>query len=69
MLHLTMIKSWQPKGLKLFYTTGSTAKIQAHHTDKIHDILQALALNIITCTIAIAENKLLLTKTNSIDII
>jgi toxin HigB-1 len=37
-----MIKTWRHKGLKLFYDTGSKAKIQANHADKIHDILQAL---------------------------
>jgi len=37
-----MIKSWRHKGLKLFYDTGSTAKIQRKHADKLHDILQAL---------------------------
>ena len=37
-----MIKSWRHKGLKLFYDTGSTSKIQAKHADKLHDILQAL---------------------------
>lgn len=37
-----MIKSWQHKGLKLFYETGSTAKINAQHADKLHDILQVL---------------------------
>lgn len=37
-----MIKSWQHKGLKLFYDTGSTAKIQHKHADRLHDILQAL---------------------------
>ena len=37
-----MIKSWRHKGLKLFYDTGSTAKIQHKHSDKLHDILQAL---------------------------
>ena len=37
-----MIKSWRHKGLRLFYETGSTAKIQAKHADKLHDILQAL---------------------------
>ena len=37
-----MIKSWKHKGLKLFYDTGNTAKIQPKHADKIHDILQAL---------------------------
>lgn len=37
-----MIKSWQHKGLKLFYQTGSIAKINAQHADKIHDILQVL---------------------------
>lgn len=42
MLQFNMIKSWQHKGLKLFYETGSTAKIQAKYADKLHDILQAL---------------------------
>jgi toxin HigB-1 len=37
-----MIKSWRHKGLKLFYDTGSIAKIQHKHADKLHDILQAL---------------------------
>jgi toxin HigB-1 len=37
-----MIKSWQHKGLKLFYDTGSTAKIQKKHANKLHSILQAL---------------------------
>ena len=37
-----MIKSWRHKGLKLFYDTGNTAKIQHKHADKLHDILQAL---------------------------
>lgn len=37
-----MIKTWRHKGLKLFYETGSTAKINANHADKLHDILQAL---------------------------
>ena len=37
-----MIKSWKHKGLKLFYETGSTAKINPAHADKLHDILQAL---------------------------
>ena len=37
-----MIKSWRHKGLKLFYDTGSTAKIQKNHANKLHDILQAL---------------------------
>lgn len=37
-----MIKSWQHKGLKLFYETGSTAKINAQYADKLHDILQVL---------------------------
>jgi toxin HigB-1 len=41
-LHLLMIKSWRHKGLKLFYTTGSKAKIQPNHASKLHDILQAL---------------------------
>ena len=37
-----MIKTWKHKGLKLFYDTGSTAKIQKKHENRIHDILQAL---------------------------
>lgn len=37
-----MIKSWRHKGLKLFYETGNTAKIQVKHADKLHDILQVL---------------------------
>lgn len=37
-----MIKGWRHKGLKLFYDTGSVAKIQSKHADKLHDILQAL---------------------------
>jgi proteic killer suppression protein len=37
-----MITSWKHKGLKLFYETGSTAKIKPAHADKLHDILQAL---------------------------
>lgn len=37
-----MIRSWRHKGLKLFYETGSTAKIQSNHANKLHDILQAL---------------------------
>lgn len=37
-----MIKSWRHKGLKLFYATGSTAKINANHADRLHDILQVL---------------------------
>lgn len=37
-----MIKSWKYKGLKSFYETGNTAKIQAKHADKLHDILQVL---------------------------
>jgi proteic killer suppression protein len=37
-----MIKSWSHKGLRLFYETGNTAKINAKHADKLHDILQVL---------------------------
>lgn len=37
-----MIKSWRHKGLKLFYDTGSKAKINANHADRLHDILQVL---------------------------
>lgn len=42
MLQLVMIKTWRHKGLKLFYETGSRAKIQSKHANKLHDILQAL---------------------------
>ncbi len=42
MLQLSVIKSWRHKGLKLFYDTGNTSKIQAKHANKLHDILQAL---------------------------
>ena len=42
MLQLTMIISFKHKGLKLFFETGSTAKINANHADKLHDILQLL---------------------------
>jgi proteic killer suppression protein len=37
-----MIKSWRHKGLKLFYETGNSRKIQAKHSDKLHDVLQVL---------------------------
>jgi toxin HigB-1 len=37
-----MIKSWQHKGLKLYYETGSKAKINASHANRLHDILQVL---------------------------
>ncbi len=37
-----MIKSWQHKGLKLFYETGNTSKIQPKHASKLHDVLQIL---------------------------
>jgi proteic killer suppression protein len=37
-----MIKSWRHKGLKLFYETGNTSKIQARHAAKLHDVLQVL---------------------------
>jgi toxin HigB-1 len=37
-----MIKSWRHKGIKLFYETGSAAKINSNHADKLHDILQVL---------------------------
>ncbi len=42
MLQYNMIRSWRHKGLKLFYDTGKTSKIQAKHADRLHDILQAL---------------------------
>lgn len=37
-----MIKSWLHKGLKRFYETGTTAKINAAHADRLHDMLQVL---------------------------
>ena len=37
-----MIKSWQHKGLKLFYETGSTKGIQAKHQIRLKIILQRL---------------------------
>ena len=37
-----MIKSWRHKGLKLYYETGSKAKITASHASRLHDILQVL---------------------------
>lgn len=37
-----MMKTWRHKGLKLFYEMGSTAKINANHASRLHDILQVL---------------------------
>ncbi len=37
-----MIISWQHKGLKRFYETGDTSKIQTRHVNKLHDVLQML---------------------------
>ena len=37
-----MIKSFKHKGLKEFFTTGSTKAIQANHAEKIKDQLQFL---------------------------
>lgn len=37
-----MIKTWQHKGLKLFYETGSTKGIQAKHQNRLKIILQYL---------------------------
>lgn len=37
-----MIKSWQHKGLKQFYLTGSKAGIKAHHEKRLKVILQLL---------------------------
>jgi proteic killer suppression protein len=37
-----VIKSWQHKGLKKFYDTGSKAGIQAHHSNRLKIILQRL---------------------------
>lgn len=34
-----MIKSWKHKGLKLFFETGSTAKIQQKHKQSLREIL------------------------------
>ncbi len=43
-----MILSFKHKGLELFFTTGSTAGIQAKHATKLR--LQLDALNRATCT-------------------
>ena len=37
-----MIQDFNHKGLELFYTTGSKAKIKPAHAKKIHSLLQAL---------------------------
>lgn len=37
-----MIKSWQHKGLKKFFETGSTAGIHAAHKNRLKIILQLL---------------------------
>ncbi|SES30099.1 RelE-like toxin of type II toxin-antitoxin system HigB [Vreelandella subterranea] len=37
-----MIKSFRHKGLKRFYSTGSTAVIQSDHSDKLRMQLAAL---------------------------
>lgn len=37
-----MIKSFNHKGIKAFFETGSTAGIQAHHADKLRVQLSAL---------------------------
>jgi proteic killer suppression protein len=37
-----MIKSFKHKGLAKFFTTGSTAGIQAQHTARLEEQLQAL---------------------------
>jgi proteic killer suppression protein len=37
-----MIKSWQHKGLKLFYDTGSVRGVQAKHQVRLKIILQRL---------------------------
>ena len=37
-----MIKSFKHKGLKLFYETGSTAKINSNHSGKLRLILSDL---------------------------
>ncbi|MDD5271998.1 MAG: type II toxin-antitoxin system RelE/ParE family toxin [Methylovulum sp.] len=39
-----MIKSFQHKGLKAFFETGSKAGIQAHHARKLADVLLRLDL-------------------------
>jgi len=41
-----MIKSWEHKGLKHFYTTGSTAGIQAKHAKRLKVLLQLLNASI-----------------------
>lgn len=40
---LSMIKSFEHKGLQVFFETGSKAGIQPHHANKLH--LQLAALN------------------------
>ena len=37
-----MIKSFEHKGLKKFFTTGSTKGIQAIHKDRLNDLLMTL---------------------------
>lgn len=37
-----MIKSFDHKGLKKFFTTGSTKGIQAIHANRLYDLLTAL---------------------------
>ena len=37
-----MIKSFKHKGLKIFFTTGSTAGINPNHATRLEDRLQAL---------------------------
>jgi proteic killer suppression protein len=41
-LHLTMIKTWQHKGLKKFYETGKTSGINPNHARRLTIILQLL---------------------------
>ena len=42
MLHFTVIKSWQHKGLKKFYLTGDKSGIMAEHAHRLKTILQFL---------------------------
>ena len=42
MLQLSMIKSWNHKGIKLFYLTGDKSGIIAEHHKKLKVILQLL---------------------------
>jgi proteic killer suppression protein len=42
-----MIKSWKHKGIRQFYTVGSTAGVQSNHSRRLKILLQLL--NAATC--------------------